>query len=273
MAIITISRQVAALGDEVASAIAKKIGYRFITKKELENRIVELGFPVDKLKKYDEKKPGFFASLAKGRDEYLHYLQTAVLESAQEGNCILIGRGAFAILESLPNLISLRFVAKESIRMQRLMNEFNWNEKQALQRINESDVNRIGFHKSFFNVDLNDANHFLMVLNTGIISEELAATAIESLLKHFINDEMEKQGEKRLFELVKCQHLVNKLVFEHKLNVEFLRAKIEGSNIVLQGVADSTAVVERAIKLAAVEVPEYSITSAISVVQDFRTHL
>ena len=92
-------------------------------------------------------------------------------------------------------------------------------------------------------------------------------------MKYYVTPDMEKAGEKRLEELVKCQHLVNKLVFEHKLNVEFLRAEIDGSSIILQGVADSKAVVERAIKLAAVEVPEYNVTSAISVVQDFRTHL
>ena len=60
----------------------------------------------DKLKKYDERKPGFFASLVKDRDEYLDYLQTAVLDAASEGDCILIGRGSFAILEDLPNLVS-----------------------------------------------------------------------------------------------------------------------------------------------------------------------
>ncbi|MDE5898140.1 MAG: cytidylate kinase-like family protein, partial [Treponemataceae bacterium] len=120
MAIIAISRQVAALGDEVAAAAAEKIGYKFITRKEIEARIVELGFPAEKLKKYDERKPGFFASLVKDRDEYLQYLQTAVLEAAEEGDCILIGRGAFAILESCPHLISLRFVAKEAVRMKRL---------------------------------------------------------------------------------------------------------------------------------------------------------
>ena len=39
MAIIAISRQVAALGDEIAAA-AKKLGYTFITRKQIENRIV-----------------------------------------------------------------------------------------------------------------------------------------------------------------------------------------------------------------------------------------
>ena len=65
MAIISISRQVAALGDEIATALAKKTGYSFIDRKQIEKRIVELGFPQEKLAKYDEKKPGFFASLVK----------------------------------------------------------------------------------------------------------------------------------------------------------------------------------------------------------------
>ncbi|MBP5577434.1 MAG: cytidylate kinase-like family protein, partial [Treponema sp.] len=116
MAVITISRQVAALGDEIASDLAKKIGYTFIDRKQIEKRIVELGFPKEKMEKYDERKPGFFASLAKDRDEYLNYLQYAVLEAASSGNCILIGRGAFIILDELPNLVAMRFVANDNVR-------------------------------------------------------------------------------------------------------------------------------------------------------------
>ncbi len=273
MAVIAISRQVAALGDEVAAAVAEKIGYKFINRQKIEQRIVELGFPAEKLKKYDEKKPGFFASLVKDRDEYLHYLQTAVLEAAEEDNCILIGRGAFVILESLPNLVSLRFVANDDVRMKRLVNEFSWNEKQAMQRINESDTNRKGFHKSFFNADLDDATHFMMVMNTGIFDEKEAADTIASILKSYITDAKEEKGREKLKELLKCQHLVNKLVFDYKLNIEFLRAVIEGKNLTLQGVADSSVLVERAIKIASEELPEYKVTSAISVVQDFKTHL
>ena len=51
MGVIAISRQVAALGDEVAAEVAEKLGYKFINRKELEKRIVALGFPAGKLKK------------------------------------------------------------------------------------------------------------------------------------------------------------------------------------------------------------------------------
>ncbi|WP_296010253.1 cytidylate kinase-like family protein [uncultured Treponema sp.] len=272
MAIIAISRQVAALGDEIAAAAAKKLGYTFITRKQIENRIVELGFPKEKLQKYDEIKPGFFASLAKGRDEYLNYLQYAVLEAASKGNCILIGRGSFVILEDVPNLISLRFVAKESVRVKRLEKEFNWTEKQAMARINESAANRKGFHKSFFNVDNEDSSHYMLTINTGILEQEEVVKQIVNFVKYFADPEKEALGKKRIENMLKAQDLTNKLLFEYKLNINFLRAIIddEGTSITLQGVADSQAVVDRAVTLAAKILPSCTIKSAVNIVQDFK---
>ena len=52
MAVITISRQLASLGDEIGMKISEKTGYKFYGKKELEKRIVSLGFPASKLSKY-----------------------------------------------------------------------------------------------------------------------------------------------------------------------------------------------------------------------------
>lgn len=272
MAIITISRQVAALGDETASILAKKLGYKFVSKKELETKIVDLGFSEEKLKKYDERKPGFFASLVKDRDEYLDYLQTAVLDLASQGDCILIGRGAFAILDNLPNLLSFRLVADQKIRLQRLQKEFDWSEKQAQQRIDESDTNRKGFHKSFFNIEIDDPSNYMLVLNTGLLSDESTATIMEAIVKNYITPEKEEEGKKKLDQLLKCQHLVNKLVFEYKINIEFLHAVMEGDTITLQGVSDSSVLVERAIKIASVEFPDYKIKSSISVIQDFKPY-
>ena len=42
MAVIAISRQVAALGDEIAAAAARKLGYKFIDRKQIEEKIIYL---------------------------------------------------------------------------------------------------------------------------------------------------------------------------------------------------------------------------------------
>jgi cytidylate kinase len=272
MAVIAISRQVAALGDETAAAAAEKLGYKFINRKIIEETIVRLGFPQEKLRKYDEKKPGFFASLAKDRDEYLDYLQTAILEAASEGNCILIGRGAFIILEDLPNLLSFRLVTKDSIRIERLKKEFSWDDKQARQRIEESDSNRLGFHKSFFNLENEDPSHFHLVMNTGLLDVDAASDIIVNMVKSYITPAKERAGEKKLNNLLTAQKLVNKLVFDSKLNINFLRAVITDETVTLQGVADSSALVEKAVLESKKILPDYKIESTISVVQDFKAY-
>ena len=272
MAVITISRQVAALGDEIATAVAQRMNYAFIGRQAIEQKIIDLGFPAEKLKKYDERKPGFFASLTKDRDEYLDYLQTAVLEAASQQNCILIGRGSFAILEDLPNLLSLRFVAKDEIRRQRLMNEFSWDEKQAMQRITESDANRLGFHKSFFNLNNEDPSHYHLVMNTGLLDVDAATETIVHFCNQLITKENEDAGKKKLEELVKAQHLVNILVFEHKINISFLKAVVTENRVILQGVADSMAAVEKAVAISSGIMQGYVVESAVSVVQDFKSY-
>lgn len=272
MAVITISRQVAAKGDEVAAEVAKKLGYTFITRKEIEKRIIDLGFPESKMPKYDERKPGFFASLAKDRDEYLNYLQYAILEAAEKKNVIIIGRGAFALLEKVPNNFSVRLVADKETRIKRLREEFNWDEKQALQRIQESDTNREGFHNSFFNVKIDDTDYYHAVLNTGLLSIEETADIIVDIVNKKITPEMEEKGTKVIEDLLKAQKIVNRLVFEYKLNIDFMHATIEENTVILHGVADSPAVVEQALQIIRESMPDYDAKSAVSIVHDFKAY-
>lgn len=270
MAVLTFSREIAALGDEVAAAASEKLGYRFIGRKDIEERLVKLGFPKEKLHKYDERKPGFFASLAKDRDEYLDYLEMVVLEAASENNCILIGRGSFVILQQVPNRLSVRLVADDNVRVQRIMKEFGVSEKQAKQKIIQSDENRKGFHKSFFNVDNEESGHYHIVLNSGLMDIDTIANVICEATKKIITPEREAAGEKKIRELLVCQKVVNTLIFDYKININFLTATMNGNDIILHGVADSSSIIEKAVNIASREYNDYNILSAVSVVQDYR---
>lgn len=272
MAVITLSRQVAAWGDEVAQSLAKQIGYKFITRKDIEKRIVELGFPESEMSKYDERKPGFFASLAKNRDEYLNYAQYAILEAAAQGNVIIIGRGAFAVLQDVPNNVSVRLVADEATRINRLRNEFNWDEKQAKQRIHESDTNRAGFHSSFYNVDINDPTQYHAVLNTGFVDIDKSAAIIADIVKESISEDCEQKGTVVIQNKLKAQTVINKLYFEEKINIEFMHGRIEDNTFILHGVSDSPAIVQKALHFIKKELPDYEAKSAVSIVQDFKTY-
>lgn len=273
MAIITVSRQIASLGDEISYAIAKKMNYRFIGRNEIDSRLVQLGFPKEKLHKYDDKKPGFFASLSKDRDEYLDYLQTAILEFASENNALIVGRGSFIILKDLPNHISFRFIADQKVRIERYIKQYACDERTALKKINESDTNQKGFHKSFFNFDSRDPSLYHLVLNTGLLDIASISDSISNLVKLSMTPEKEAAGEAKLENLIIGQRLVNMLIFDYELNINYLRVEIKNNNtIVLHGLADSSAIVNRALTIISCELPEYKVKSAISVVQDFKAY-
>lgn len=275
MAIITISRQSASFGDEVCSLVAKKLNYRFVGRSEIENKILKLGFPEDKLHKYDEKVPGFFASLSKDRDEYLDYLQTAVLEEAEDNNCVIEGRGSFIILSELENHFSFRIISSMNDRIMRckaLPEYKDLPEKEIIKILENSDKQRLGFHKSFFNYQIDDPSLYHGVLNTSLLDIESAASLITETVKASVTETKEKAGMHRIDRLLICQRIVNMLILEYDLGINELRASANGEKITLFGKADSSAVVKRALTITQAELPEYTVESAIKVVQDFKVY-
>lgn len=272
MAIITISRQIASFGDEIASELSKVFGYTFVNRKMLEEDLLKHGITEEKLHKYDEKKPGFWASLARDRDEYFDYLREAVYERAKDGNCVFIGRGGFAILKDVPGCYAVRLIASDSVRVSRLMKEFSWNEKKAQGLLQESDSNRRGFHKCFFNIEHDDPSSYHMVLNTDTITPELGAQIIRHACELSIDAVKEAEGVVRIAELLQSQKIVNHIVFDLKIPVHFLEATANSSEIMLHGVADSSAVIEKVLSVARSMAPGKKVSSGISIVQDYKSY-
>ena len=272
MAIITISRQIASFGDEVATELSKRLGYSFVNRKMLESDLLKHGISEEKLSKYDERKPGFWASLARDRDEYFDYLREAVYERAKNGNCVFIGRGSFAILRDIPGCYAIRLIATDAMRITRLMKEFSWPEKKAQALLQESDTNRRGFHKCFFNIDQEDSSNYHMVLNTDNISAEIGARIIQYSSETTLLENAAAEGVVRIGELLLAQKIVNHVVFDLKIPVHFLEATTNASEIILHGVADSSAIIEKALSVAKTMAPDKKITSGISIVQDYKSY-
>lgn len=270
MAIITISRQLGSGGDEIAGKIAENLGYKFFGKKELEKRIVELGFPASKLSRFDEKKLGFFAGLTRSRDEYLNYLMTAILEAASENNCLIVGRGSFIILKELENQISFRFIADEEKRLESLKKNLGLDKKSALKKITESENQQRSFHKDFFNFDIHDPAMFDFLVNTSKIDADSIAASISTLVKNYVTEQKDSDGQRRIEELLIGQRIVDILIFLYNLDITFLRTSIDGKKLTLHGIAPSQSVIDSAVTIVEAELPSYQVVSAVSVAEDFK---
>ena len=271
MAIVTLTRQAGSFGDEIGMLIARRLGYTFYDKHEIENRIIAKGLPREEFLKYDERKPSFLARFAKNRDKYLNYLSSVILEIAKEGNCVIMGRGAFLFLHELPNHITLRFVAPMEDRVKHLMELKNISdEKFARQRLIKSEKQKRAFYKSCFNYDIDDFQLIHATLNTSLAKPDMTAEMIVAGIQNNITPQIEEAGKKRVDELVLAQEMTDKLIFEHSLHIDALRIDVRDKVVTLQGVTSFHATVERAQTILESEYTGCKVESKIKCVQDNR---
>lgn len=269
MAVITIARELASLGEEIAGELVAITGYKLVDKEFLEKRLGDFGLGPEKRQKYDEKKPGFWASLSQERDDYLHYLKTALFEEAAGGDCIVVGRGGSIIFKGLPNLLSIKLVAPLSVRVQRMMKFSGCDERHALQIVEQSDHDRAGFHKYFFAIDWNDPREYDFTLSTARLEAAAAAAQIDAARRLLVDAVKEEAGRARVAELLLGQRIVTEIVYVKRVPVHFLEANAEGSRVPLHGVANTQAAIDSALA-AARSVPGVAeAESAIQVVQEF----
>jgi cytidylate kinase len=269
MAIVTVSRELAALGDETAHELAKLLNYRFIDKSVLEECIKSYGVIGRKLEKYDERKPSFWASLSQDRDNYLHYLKTAVLTKAEQGSCVFIGRGAGMIFKNVPGVLSVFLVAPFDIRAERVKSYFHCDEKRARQIIEQSDHDREGFHRYFFDMRWQDPGNYHLTLNTGYLHPAHCAEIIKQLKDHIITPDAEAKNLSRLKELILAQQIKHHIVYEKEVPVHFPEVSVNDGVIILYGVANSQTLVEAAVSAAREVVPAGSLQSEIQIVQEY----
>lgn len=271
MAIVTLTRQSGSLGDEIGMLIARRLGYTFFDKHEIERRIIAKGLPKEEFIKYDERKPTFLARYAKNRDRYLNFLSSVVLEIAKEGNCVIIGRGAFLFLRDVPNHIALRFVAPFEERIKHMMELKNIETEKAAQLLLEkSDKRKVAFYKSCFKYDLNSYDFIHASINTGMIQPDMVAEMVVAGINNNITPEIEEAGKQRVSELILAQEMANKLIFEHGLHIDELWVIVRDKTITLHGVTSFHATVERAETILESEYSGYKVVSEIKCVQDNR---
>ncbi|MCL2043701.1 MAG: cytidylate kinase-like family protein [Treponema sp.] len=272
MGIITVSRELAALGDETAHETAKLLGYRFVEKQALDDRIKTYGVDEQRFKKYDERKPSFLASLSRDKANYLHYLKTALFSEAEQGNCVFIGRGAGAVFKDMPGLVRIFLAAPTEIRIERVKSYFHCDERRARQIIESSDQDRIGFHRYFFDSKWKEPGNYHVVLNTGVFHPATCANIVKQIKEQVITPETEAKNTTRLKELILEQNIKHHIMHEKKIPIHFIETTVTGATITLYGVANSQSYVDAALEAAHIisgSAGTFEVHSEIQIVREY----
>ena len=110
----------------------------------------------------------------------LHKTVQTILQLAQMGNVIIVGRAATIITEHLHNAFHIRLVAPLEDRIKRVMDYYRLGRKDAIDKIKSDDISRMEYMRDNFHKDINDPLLYHMVINTHLLNYTEAAKTIAS---------------------------------------------------------------------------------------------
>jgi cytidylate kinase len=252
MAFITLARELGSISEADVVRLSELLGMDCIGKEFVEKRFEEIGMPTDSLREYDEKKPGFFARLFRGEpDHYLDTLRNILYFEVQKDNKLIVGRGANFLFAGIPNCLRVKLVASKEIRLKNIMEWEGCTMPVAQAMMDKSDRDRAGFCLFHYNEDWYAANSYDVVVKTDTLTLETLAPFLLCAMKSIMTRERDEQGQKLLDDKMLVNRIVFRLREQECLPLRFLVVESNNGKVVLNGLAMSEVVSQRAAEVAA----------------------
>jgi cytidylate kinase len=187
--VITISRQMGSGGRAVAEQVAVELGWRFVSKELVTETARQTGFDESKIERIFDQRLSLQDRITyeQRSAKYLEAVSKVIREFVDEGNMVILGRGAHVIMAGDPRIFRVHIVADLETRIQRMASAYGLKGKKGLaearHRVIDSDYGRSAFHLLLFNVDWNNPLIYELVVNTTDVDLNHAAAAILSAFK------------------------------------------------------------------------------------------
>ena len=252
MSFITLARELGSISEAEVVRLSELLGMDCIGKEFVEKRFEEIGMPTDSLREYDEKRPGFFARLFRGEpDHYLDTLRNILYFEVQKDNKLIVGRGANFLFAGIPNCLRVKLVASKETRLKNIMEWEGCTMPVAQEMIDKSDRDRAGFCLFHYNEDWYAANSYDVVVKTDTLTLETLAPFLLCAMKSIMTRERDEQGQKLLDDKMLVNRIVFRLREQECLPLRFLVVESNNGKVVLNGLAMSEIVSQRAAEVAA----------------------
>ncbi len=107
----------------------------------------------------------------------------AILQLAHMGRVVIAGRAAYLITKSLPGGFHVKLVAPLEVRTERIMKLLDCTEAAAEAHIRKTDLARRRYLRTRFGRDIDDAQLFDLVINTGRMAPDTVAQIIVQAMR------------------------------------------------------------------------------------------
>lgn len=181
---LLISRDKGAGGREVAKLIGERLGWQVFDRQIVEAIAQRSQVREQLIDALDERTRGALEEFLRdvltreiGSTDYLINLRRVLLTLGQQGDVVIVGRGAEYILPGQFGLRA-RMVAPFDVRVERIAREQALSTEAADILVRKVDQERRNFIRSHFQRDTRDPLHYDLVVNTGALTAEGTAEIV-----------------------------------------------------------------------------------------------
>jgi cytidylate kinase len=203
--LVTITRQYASGGSEIARLVAQRLGWTLIDNEFVDQVARLAGLSHEEVARREERAPGLLERLARTlaiaspemfittagapppveADEVtlVKLTERVITEAAAEGRVVLVGRGAQAMLAARGNALHVYVVASKPFRKKVSVERLGVDPATVDKVIDETDQQRDQYVKTNYGRDRQDLTQYDMVLNAERLGFEGAAALIVAEVK------------------------------------------------------------------------------------------
>ncbi len=201
MPVITISRQYASGGSNIAKLVAERLGWHVVDNELVERVAEQAGLSAGEVAAREERVPSLIERIARAlaisspevfvttgespttrfdRESDLVKATEAVVAQAvrEEARLVLVGRGAQAILAQHEDALHVFVVAPRDVRIEAAMRRLEIPRDEAEETLDHTDDGRRRYVKTYYDREWEHAENYHLVVNTGVFSYQQAADLI-----------------------------------------------------------------------------------------------
>ena len=196
--IITISREFGSGGRTIGRMVAERLGIPFYDKELVDQIAMESGFAPKFIEEHGEHSPGkslfSYAFAPQGVPGVMNGLSTAdflwnvqcnvILQLADKGPCVIVGRNADYILKDHPEALHAYVFADVPYRAERIVRLYGESEKTPEQRLAEKDKRRRVNYQHYTGRTWGQAQNYDICLDTGILGVEQCVDILVGIVEN-----------------------------------------------------------------------------------------
>lgn len=190
--VITISRQYGSGGREIGTQLAQRLGIPFYDKALCAEAARRSGFDGSFLEQAERQEGRKFSYLFQSNsypfcrslgDQTFLALATTIRDLAEQGPCILVGRGANRILSDRNDALHVYLYADRQTRLKRIVAQYGVPAEQAEKVLHDTDRARAVYLKDYTNQIMGQAENYHLCLDSGALGIEHTVKILEAVYR------------------------------------------------------------------------------------------